>query len=191
MAKNDGSLDWNKIKQEYVTGHIGQRKLAEKYNVSEPVLARRCRKEEWVKAREEYRRRCYEKGLRKKENREADRLARMMDATSRAMDVAVEAFADENQFRRYIVSEAQVPGTYETVEKIFDKIDTKALKELVGVLKDLTALARDFYNIPTPAEEEARRIAAERLELDRKRAESGESDDNTLEIIGVPEEYKR
>ena len=53
MAKNDGSLDWNKIKQEYVTGRIGQRKLAEKYNVSEPVLDRRCRKEERVKAREE------------------------------------------------------------------------------------------------------------------------------------------
>ena len=49
---------------------------------------------------------------------------------------------------------------------------------------------RDFYNIPTPAQAEAQRIAAERLALDKKRAEAGEATNTVLEIIGLPEEYK-
>ena len=102
----------------------------------------------------------------------------------------MEAFEDEKQFNRYIVSEGCGDGFSETSEKIFDKVDTKALKDLTGVLKDLTGLMRDFYNIPTPAQAEAQRIAAERLALDKKRAEAGEATDTALEIIGLPEEYK-
>ena len=67
-----------------------------------------------------------------------------------------------------------------------------ALKDLTGVLKDLTGLVRDLYGIPTQAQAEAQRIAAERLELDRKKAEDGSTDTHAeLEIVGLPEEYKR
>ena len=71
-------------------------------------------------------------------------------------------------------------------------MDTKALKDLTGVLKDLTGLVRDLYGIPTQAQAEAQRIAAERLELERKKAEAGSGGtQETLEIVGLPEEYKR
>ena len=77
-------------------------------------------------------------------------------------------------------------------ERTYQKVDTKALKDLTGVLKDLTGLVRDLYGIPTQAQAEAQRIAAERLELDRKKAEDGSTDTHAeLEIVGLPEEYKR
>ena len=79
-----------------------------------------------------------------------------------------------------------------TEERTYQKVDTKALKDLTGVLKDLTGLVRDLYGIPTQAQAEAQRIAAERLELDRKKAEDGSTDTHAeLEIVGLPEEYKR
>lgn len=58
--------------------------------------------------------------------------------------------------------------------------------------EDLTGLVRDLYGIPTQAQAEAQRIAAERLELDRKKAEEGSTDTHAeLEIVGLPEEYRR
>jgi hypothetical protein len=68
-------------------------------------------------------------------------------------------------------------------EKVFDKVDTRALKDTVSVLKDLTALARDFYDIPTAAQREQREINRERLEIEKKRAEQGEASGNITIIV--------
>lgn len=42
-----GSIDWNKIRAEYIGGGIGYRKLAEKHHVSFTALKDRGRKEKW------------------------------------------------------------------------------------------------------------------------------------------------
>ena len=47
--------DWVKIKTEYVTTQISQRKLAEKYNVSAKRIAERSKAEKWVDLREKHR----------------------------------------------------------------------------------------------------------------------------------------
>ena len=54
---------------------------------------------------------------------------------------------------------------------------------LTAVLKDLTGLMRDFYNIPTPAQAEAQRIASERLEMDRHKADASNDNLNEIEIV--------
>ena len=46
---------------------------------------------------------------------------------------------------------------------------------------------RDFYNIPTPAQAEAQRIAAARLAMDeRKSAIGGDDDDDETGVIVLP-----
>ena len=191
------NADWKKIKTEYITTDISQRKLAAKYGVSHVAVSDRSKKEEWVKAREQYKAKTLAKTLEKSSDIEANRLARLMDTTTKAIDVAVKAFEDESQFNRYLVDrkeayasplidedgETAISERSWTEEKIFSKVDTKALKDLTAVLKDLTGLMRDFYNIPTPAQAEAQRIAAERLELDRLKAAA--SKDNTGDDIEV------
>ena len=189
MAKPN-SVDWASIKTEYITTKCSYRQLSEKYGVSIGNISKRSIREQWKEQRERHVQKAFKKAEEKAASKEANRLARLITATTKAIDVAMEAFEDEKQFNRYIVSEGSGDGFSETSEKIFDKVDTKALKDLTGVLKDLTGLMRDFYNIPTPAQAEAQRIAAERLELDKKRAEAGEATDTVLEIIGLPEEYK-
>lgn len=177
------TLDWKAIKTEYITSTQSQRELAEKYGVSMTTLGGRARKEKWTTARREYRQKVIEKATRKAADKEANRLSRLMDATNKVLDVVMGAFEDEKQFNRYIVSEGSGDGFSETSEKIFDKVDTKAVKDLTSVLKDLTGLTRDFYNCPTPAQAEQQRIAAERLELDKRRADAEEVKDSTVKVI--------
>lgn len=176
-------INWDDIKTEYITTKISQRALAKKYGISAGKIAEHCKRGKWVEQRERYRSRTFAKTLEKTSNKEADRLARLISATTKAIDVSMEAFEDEQQFKRYIVTEGIGGGATETTEKIFQKVDTKALKDLTGVLKDLTALMRDFYNIPTPAQAEAQRIAAARLEMEQKKAEADTVEDNNVEIV--------
>jgi hypothetical protein len=202
-------VNWEKIKSEYITTDTSQRKLAKKYSVSMNALTRRCKKEEWVKQRERYKSKVVAKTVEKSANREANRLARLMDTTSKAIDVAVKAFGDQEQFNRYIVERREkyaFPTTGEdeedpnliaektwSEEQVYAKIDTKALKDMTAVLKDLTALMRDFYNMPTPAQAEAQRIAAERLELDKRKAENDEVTDTEVIVhfTGDIEEFSK
>lgn len=199
------AADWQAMKTEYITTDISYRDLAKKYGVHYTNISRRGGAEGWVEARNQYRTNTLSKTLEKSSNREASRLARLMDTTSKAIDVAVKAFEDGDQFNRYIVEtmeEYAVPDIEDdgetaigmrkwTEEKIFQKIDTKALKDLTAVLKDLTGLMRDFYNIPTPAQAEAQRIAAERLALDRQKAEASKETAEDIEVIfsAGPEEW--
>ena len=200
-------INWEMIKTEYISTDISQRKLAAKYGVPMSNLKRRSKAENWVICREQYKSKVVTKTLEKTASRESNRLSRLMDTTSKAIDVVVKAFADENQFNRHLIDRQEkyafpsYQGDAEdgevdtkdllaekrwTEEVIFNKVDTKALKELTATLKDLTALMRDFYNIPTFAQAEAQRIAAERLELDRIKASVGDDDENETGVILLP-----
>lgn len=197
--------NWKKIKTEYITTNIGLRKLAEKYGVAVSTVGRRSKDEGWPALRLQYKDKTLTKTLEKSSDIEANRLARLMDTTTKAIDVAVKAFEDEQQFNRYLVNrheayaspiiaddgETAIGERAWTEEKIYSKVDTKALKDLTSVLKDLTGLMRDFYNIPTPAQAEAQRIAAERLELDRLRAsvDNGPPEPVTVIMGGEADEY--
>lgn len=206
--------DWDAMKTEYVTTKTTYSRLAEKYGVSISQIKIVAAREGWTKERKKFASDVQQKAYKKACSHEADRLARLIAATTGAIDVAMRAINDGEQFNRYLVERREkyaVPVADEdaedgelppdgklvterqwTEERTYQKVDTKALKDLTGVLKDLTGLVRDLYGIPTQAQAEAQRIAAERLELDRKKAEDGSTDTHAeLEIVGLPEEYKR
>ena len=182
MAKK-GKVDWEKIRLEYVTTRCSYRQLSEKYGVAIGNISKVSVREHWKEQRERFVHDVSKKAEEKEKRNQVNRLARLTKATTKAVDVAMKALDDDKQFNRYIISEGIGGGATETEERIFDKVDTKALKDLTGVLKDLTALMRDFYNIPTPAQAEAQRIAAERLELERKKAEADNDADMTVNVV--------
>lgn len=177
------ALDWEAIKTEYITTDTSQSKLAKKNGVSKTVIARKCAQEGWVQKREQYVSDMLAKTLQKHQEQDVKRLCKLMDATEKLIDISLRAINDEQQYNRFIVSEGIGDGMSETSEKVFDKVDTRALKDTVSVLKDLTALARDFYDIPTAAQREQRDINRERLEIEKKRAEQGEASGNITIIV--------
>lgn len=193
----DPSL-WAKIKTEYITTDISLRALAKKHGIGLVSIGKHCKEEDWVKQRAIHHEKAITRAIQKSETKEANRLARLMEATTKAIDVAMEAFEDDKQFNRYIVNRREkymggkdaaagdVIETEWSEEQVFQKIDTKALRDLTGVLKDLDALMRQYYNLPTPAQAEAQRIAAERLELEKAKAAIDEDEDESGIII-IPE----
>lgn len=179
MAKPN-SVDWTPIKLEYVTTRCTYRQLSKKYGVSTGLISKVANREGWIEARERHSSKCMRKAQQKAEAAEVNRLSKLIATTTKAIDVAARALDDKDQFNRWVVTE-MADGVTSTSEQIFAKVDTKALRDLTVVLKDLTGLMRDFYNLPTPAQAEAQRIAAARLEIDQRKAESGE--DKVIEVV--------
>ena len=63
---------------------------------------------------------------------------------------------------------------------------------MTAALKDLTGILRNIYGIPTQAEAEAQRIAAERLEMDKaKAATDAGSSDIVVELPPEMEDWSR
>ncbi|MBR4078098.1 MAG: hypothetical protein IKK17_05795 [Oscillospiraceae bacterium] len=193
-------VDWLVIKMEYITTDLSLRVLAEKHGVSRTTIGHRSKTEGWVEARRQHRLKIETKTSEKIANKEANKLARLAATADKALDVVVKAFDDPDQFNRYIVEtteEYAVPEITEeedgdshavgmrrwSHEERFAKVDTKALKDLTTVLKDLTGLMRNLYGIPTQAEAEAQRIAAERLKLEQQKSASAAEDTGRIEVV--------
>ena len=188
MAK-PGNVDWEAVKTEYVTKKVSYRQLSEKYGVAIGNISKQAIREHWREQREQFVHKAFKKAEEIAADNEANRLAKLIEATNRSIDFAMNALNDEQQFNRYIISEGIGAGATQTEERIYAKVDTKALKDLTSVIKDLTGLMRDFYNIPTAAQAEARRIAAERLEIERRKADAlvSDEDDDETGVVLIPE----
>ena len=182
------SIDWGAVKTEYVTTDTSLSKLAKKYGVSKTLIARKCSQEKWVDQRDQYVSETLSKTLRKHQERDVKRLCKLMDATEKLIDISLRAISDEQQYQRYIVTEGMGEGYSEASEKVFQKVDTKALKDTVSVLKDLTSMVRDFYDIPTAAQREQRDINLARLKLDEQKASAGETNGSITIVVSKDSE---
>lgn len=183
------TTDWKAIETEYVTTKISQQQLAEKYGVSRCQISRHAVADKWTEKRGKYAARVMQKTLEKNAARDANRLNKLMRITSSLIDVALRGIADDpEQYNRYIVTEGIGEGQTLVSEKQFQKLDTRALKDTVNALKDLTAMVRDFYDLPTAAQREQREIAAARLEIERQKAQlSSDVDDDETGVIVLQE----
>ena len=174
---------WTEIEKAYVEGKLSLQALAQKCRVSYSALSKRAARDKWSEKRRAWRRGVRNEAARQGGERSGEKLASLMRATELAMETVLRALEDDEQFKRYLVTVRQGSGVSQTEERLFDKIDTKALKELTGVLRDLTALARDFYGIRTPSQSVAEKIALEKLELERKRTEAKLPENEDREIL--------
>ena len=91
-------------------------------------------------------------------------------------------FEDGQQFHRHLVQVRQDKDEWPE-ERIFDKVDSRAIKDLTGALKDMTQVLRNLYNLPTQAEAEAQRIAAERLKLEQRRVDAESGTDKSIKVV--------
>lgn len=154
---------------EYITTDISLRALSEKYGVSKSTVEKHSTVGKWQDKRKKHRGKVTAKARNKIGDREAEKLAKVIKATEDAAGVIADLFSDPEQFQRFLVQEGSIESGLNTVEKKFDKRDTRALKEAVAALKDTTTLLREFYGLPTQKEKDAQKIAAERLKLDKQK----------------------
>lgn len=171
-------INWEEIKAVYVTTDQSTTKLAEKYRVSLSALQKKCRLDGWVAARMAFRAQAAAKAVDQAVDVEADRLGKIINAANSMATVIEAMYGDPQQFHRHIVTDTMIDEdggkAIMTVERQFDKVDTRAIKDMTGALKDMTLVLRNLHNLPTQAEAEAQRIAAERLKLEQRKVDAAE-----------------
>lgn len=197
------ATDWNAVKTEYITTSISQRKLAKKFGISLRNLNERSSREGWVEQQSKYREKTVTKAISKASDKEANHLSALMISADKMAENIREALEDKDQFYRYALQKREKyaepvsrivtdgDGNSNEViieeqqwieEQVLEKLDTKALKDLTGALKDLTTTMRNLYGLPSQAEAEAQRIAAERLLLDQRKAQAGDGDAAEIKV---------
>ena len=176
------AIDWSAIKTAYVTSTKSYKRLAAEHNLSFAAGSKRGKADGWPALRKAYQEEAACRAIAGEVDNEAKRLGKIIEAANSMSDVIHDVFADADQFHRHIVTNTHGDETI-TSEKIFDKVDSRAIKDLTGALKDMTLVLRNLYNLPTQAEAEAQRIAAERLNMDKRKMEAEGDTTKRVEVV--------
>lgn len=73
--------------------------------------------------------------------KKADEFSRVINSAGRMLGVIEKAMDDEKQFNRYVLSDG-----IESTEQIYDKVDTRAVKDMTTSLKELANLVAFVKN---------------------------------------------
>lgn len=178
-------IDWDAIKTEYVTTDISQRALIKKYKVNNVDLAKHSKNEEWVKLRKKYKARATSKAIAKSCDKRANELAKVLDSSYKIRDTIANAMDDPEQFNRYIVQYGTGKGEFDTEERVYSKLDTKAIREMTQALKAVEGLIRSLNNIPTEAEMQRLQLERERFEIEKEKWEREKAEQSAAHEVRI------
>lgn len=153
---------------------------SERYSIPFSSLSKKAKKDGWRSEKQKYWEKIAIESKERSAESEVNKLASISRASERAAQVLETAISDQEQFYKYLIQKTNNNGTIDTVEAKFNKLDTKAMRDVVAALKDLISVIRNVDNLPTEAEKLARRIQMERWEAEKRELESrrknGDSD---------------
>lgn len=176
------AIDWGAIKAAYVTSTKSYKRIAAEFDTPFRSVAQRGKADGWPALRKAYQEEAACRAIAGEVDNEARRLGKIIEASNAMSEVIVGVFADAEQFHRHIVQDKN-GDDMTTTERIFEKVDSRAIKDLTGALKDMTLVLRNLYNLPTQQEREAQRIAAERLNLDKRKIDAENGIDKTIRVV--------
>lgn len=155
-------MDWQAIKTEYITTDTSYRKLAAKFGIDQATVARRAKKEGWVKEKQRYDSETQAKIVEAITQQQVSRAARLRSVADKLLG-RVEVLLDEA----------------EPVD-----LDTQAMRHISGVLKDI----KEIQMIRSDADmrEQEARIA----NLQRQ-AQKDDDKNNTITVVleGAMKDY--
>lgn len=161
--------DWAAIKHEYVTNPgMTLRKVADKYGVRHHTIYEKSKAEGWFATRKEHQKKVTDKAIAKTCELQAKELADEADFLALMKGHVSKALKDQAQFNRHLKVD---PVTGDVSEQILDKIDSRAIKDTMQVLKMIEEMSRSLYNIQKAEAIQKHQLDAERLQLERERFE--------------------
>lgn len=179
-------LNWDAITFEYISTKISYRDIAKKYGVSGKMVSDAAKRYDWQKKRKAHRDKTLNKALDKAATKEANLLAKEIKIADKISDVLNKALSDAQQFNRYLINESLGDGISETSEKVFNKIDMRALKDAAQTLKLVEDMKRSMLGILTVQQKEAIDINRERLALDKAKSGTNDDDEETGVVMLAP-----
>lgn len=156
---------WERVKAEYVTGQASVRALGQKYQIPYWTISGRCTREGWVAQRADYRQKM--RPALPEQAADPRQLAQLRGAADRMAQVLADACQQVEYVRRDAAGRAAA--------------DTKAMRDMVVILKDLTAVMRDLYDLPGAEDAQRMRLAEEKFKLEQAR--HTEDEVQTVQVI--------
>lgn len=154
-TRKELSVDWKKLKAEYIAGGISYRKLAEKHKVPFGTLKRIALQEDWYDLREQAKQKAATKIVEIESDKQANRMKRLLTVSDALLD------AVEDAVHKFNVGELL--------------LDKGALKALSGTIKDI----KDIQNIKTQLDIEEQKA---RIAILKKQAEADTDKDAVVKI---------
>ena len=146
-------MDWQAIKTEYITTKTSYRKLAAKYGVSATAIANKSKAENWLEQREQFLNKTFTKTVEVASKKQADRMARIMDASDRLLEKLEKAIGELDmhlathktktkviEYHNYERPDKPTKEIIEEEEKLIEFtsiIDRKGLLAVTDALKNL------------------------------------------------------
>ena len=163
MIEGEYEMDWEAIRNEYISTETSYRKLAEKYALSVDTIKRRGAAELWAAERAKIAPEIHRKTVRKVVERmadmEADRIGRILSIADKLVDQLEVAAAELNRMtvkNRHKVRNVEYNNpvsTGKTIKEVIDEteeiqiisalIDRQGLQQLTAALKNLRDVMQD------------------------------------------------
>lgn len=97
------SVDWKRIKAEYIAGGTSYRKLCEKYGVSRTTLQRKAKDEKWLELRSQTEAKTETKIVEVTSDKEAKKAVDIIDVADKLLEkieAAAEQFSDPDSIKK-------------------------------------------------------------------------------------------
>jgi predicted component of type VI protein secretion system len=144
VQKNEKRIDWDKIRAEYISGGIGQRKLAEKYGVKYTALRFHADGEGWTAEREAARQKAIKITTQKTAEAAADNAA-IAQGIKRKLLLLLDRKTDElvkEMLAGTTIRKSETENTFDdhgNIVKVTDSQTEHKIRDLTAAYKDLTA----------------------------------------------------
>ena len=181
---------WEKIKADYVTDPgLSLKKVAEKYGVPLRTVAEHSKAENWFATKQKHQEQYCNELATKLHQKKADTLEQELMAALNFSDRLLKVLEDDpEQFNRHLIVTTVSDNegvTTTTDEKTFDKIDMRAMKDAVSVLKTIEELKRSILGIQTIENLQRYQLEKDRFEFEKQKSEYAKPDStNSIRIDG-------
>lgn len=159
---NIATIDYSKLKREYLRGNISYRELAKKYGVPFGTLRKVAAKEQWTQLRTQARTKADTKIIDAISEKEAQKAVDIIDVADKLLG---------------------------KISEIMDEIvlDTQSMKQLTSALKDL----KDIKGIKTEADMREQEARIAKLRADAEKDDANTNKEIKITFDGDVDEYSQ
>ncbi|MBQ6439901.1 MAG: hypothetical protein IJJ06_07130 [Mogibacterium sp.] len=167
MKNGRQNYDWEKIKIDYISDPSSSlKKIADKYHIRLNTVEKRSKADGWYAEKRKYQKSISAEIKERVYSAQTDALEQELRAVNLLEDILLEALKDKQQFNRYIVRTSNGQE-----EKIFSKMDTHAMLNMMKAIKLMVDVKKSILGITSIEHEDRMEIMRARLQLERERLE--------------------
>lgn len=181
-------VDWDKIKNEYISKKISIKKLSEKYNVNYNTIQCRSRREKWGDFKKEFALKMHKKCIKKISDnlaeKKANAIIKHFDVSNIFLKEINKALSNEKELYTFVEKLRSGGDGYfeDKLENIIhDSINDKKVLNLVNSFEKLQKMQRQSLDIMDMKDKKNIEIQEKKIDSDKNLEDLKESIKNWLE----------